>query len=172
MGLDPVILGFLRMQPMTGYQLKKNIDFSVGNFWTASFGGLYPALNRLEQQGQINMIGEDDRGKTYTISPQGEDAFRSWLTSPVKKPQIKDGFLLRLFFAKDDELSELLPQVSRRLAETTQLYQQLNAQPVQTFTSGQEFCLNLAKERLSVEIELLKRLQARILNQHIERSSQ
>lgn len=41
--LEYIILGLLMEGPMSGYEMKKTIDSSVGLFYRASYGSLYPA---------------------------------------------------------------------------------------------------------------------------------
>lgn len=123
--LDPVILGFLRYGPASGYDIKQQVDRSVGHFWTVSYGGLYPALARLQAEGQIALVAEEGRRKVYEVTPSGLEAFDEWLRSPSPSPTIKDGFLLRLFFGTAEDLEVLTPQLRRRLVELTEAEREL-----------------------------------------------
>jgi DNA-binding PadR family transcriptional regulator len=159
--LDPVILGFLRLHPMTGYTLRRNIETSVGQFWTASFGGLYPALHRLVREGLIERVPESE-AKIYDITEKGRVSLRRWLSAAAGSSTMKDGFLLRLFFASNEELTSLLPEMGRRLAENEDRKASLdgiasNALPM---SRGQRFCLALGKRHLEIEQRLLLELQA------------
>ncbi|MGH9048232.1 MAG: PadR family transcriptional regulator, partial [Acidimicrobiia bacterium] len=51
--LDLAILGLLKEQPLHGYELKKRLSETLGFLWGVSFGSLYPALRRLEEDGSI-----------------------------------------------------------------------------------------------------------------------
>ena len=51
---DHILLGLLRHEPMTGYDMKKRIDNPIGLFWQAGYGSIYPALTRLEEQGYVS----------------------------------------------------------------------------------------------------------------------
>jgi len=42
-----VILGMLRNQPRSGYEIKQAVDNSTGFFWAASYGQIYPELRKL-----------------------------------------------------------------------------------------------------------------------------
>ncbi len=159
--LNPVILGFLRVRPMTGYTLRRNIDLSVGQFWTASFGGLYPALRRLVREGLISRV-PNSTAKEYDITEKGQDSFRRWLLGTAGSPTLKDEFLLRVFFASDDEFQALLPAVGRRLAENEDRKASLDeiAENAVQMSRGQRFCLALGNRRLEIEQRLLLELQA------------
>src|SRR3989442_14241866 len=51
--LELAILGLLKELPLHGYELKKRLNDSLGQFWGVSYGSLYPALARLEKLGAI-----------------------------------------------------------------------------------------------------------------------
>ena len=48
-----VILGMVRKEPRSGYEIKALVDNSTRFFWAASYGQIYPELARLEAAGWI-----------------------------------------------------------------------------------------------------------------------
>jgi DNA-binding PadR family transcriptional regulator len=54
--LDLAILGLLKQQPLHGYELRKRLGESLGSMWGISYGSLYPALRRLERDGDIESV--------------------------------------------------------------------------------------------------------------------
>jgi DNA-binding PadR family transcriptional regulator len=42
-----VVLGMLRHEPRSGYEIKTVVDKSTRFFWAASYGQIYPELKRL-----------------------------------------------------------------------------------------------------------------------------
>jgi DNA-binding PadR family transcriptional regulator len=54
--LDLAILGLLKEQPLHGYELKKRVTETLGFVSGVSFGSLYPALRRLEDDGAIQSV--------------------------------------------------------------------------------------------------------------------
>ncbi len=54
--LDLAILGILKEQPLHGYELKKRLSGALGVLWGISYGSLYPALQRLEREGAIEIV--------------------------------------------------------------------------------------------------------------------
>lgn len=56
MPLAHAILASLDFQPMTGYDLKKFFDISVGHFWTTTQSHIYKELNDLESGEKISML--------------------------------------------------------------------------------------------------------------------
>jgi DNA-binding PadR family transcriptional regulator len=56
--LDLAILGLLTEQELHGYELKKRLGELLSSRASVSFGSLYPALARLEQQGAVKAVEE------------------------------------------------------------------------------------------------------------------
>jgi DNA-binding PadR family transcriptional regulator len=54
--LEMAILGLLKRQPMHGYDLRKRLRSDFGLLSSLSFGSLYPALARLEQDGAVREV--------------------------------------------------------------------------------------------------------------------
>lgn len=115
--LSYIILGMLSYgSGLSGYELKKMIENGVGVFYKASYGSLYPALRRLEKDGNITMQ-EDATGnrkkKTYSITEYGLKAFGNWLEMPLDISDSSNNHLAKIYFF------DKLPQKNRvqRLAE-------------------------------------------------------
>jgi len=71
--LDLVILNYLRVSPMHGYQIIASIRKNFGVYFGPST--IYPLLNALEQKGYIKSVWnlDNDRPrKVYGLTPEGE----------------------------------------------------------------------------------------------------
>ena len=60
------ILGMLSIRPMSGYDVRKEIQESISNFWTESYGQIYPALKSLVAEKLVTRtvqrgVGKPDR---------------------------------------------------------------------------------------------------------------
>ena len=125
MSLPYVILGFLNIGPMTGYDLKKSIDNSTQFFWHAELSQIYPTLKQLETKGLtkakvVPQKGKPDK-KIYSITKTGRQALIAWLNEPLdERNPIKSAVFLRLFFLgvldKEDILSQLRCQLEAQRA--------------------------------------------------------
>ena len=98
------ILGFLTWGPKTGYELKKVVEASIGNFWSESFGQIYPALARLAECGLAVRVDGPKAGRrpqhAYAITDAGREELRRWLAEPVAMPRPRNELLLKLFFGR------------------------------------------------------------------------
>jgi DNA-binding PadR family transcriptional regulator len=100
--ITPVILGLLSHAPLSGYDIKANVDRSTRFFWAASYGQIYPELRRLEQEGLIEGEDAPNGGRTrrvYRLTAAGREALRDWLLGSTTTIEYRDESLLRLFFA-------------------------------------------------------------------------
>lgn len=110
-----IILGFLMTKNMTGYDIKQKMGISTSNFIDASFGSIYPSLKRLEQKGLIcfeEVVESGKLKKTYSITEQGKEEFKRWLSSPIEvsKTSITSP-LSKIFFydnLSNEEVTNLL----------------------------------------------------------------
>lgn len=96
-----VILGFLTYGKFTGYDLKQMMAYSTSNFMSAGFGGIYPALKKLEKDGLISSIQVIENGrnkKIYSINEIGEKEFMRWLEEPINFMRSYEDILAKVFF--------------------------------------------------------------------------
>lgn len=98
---EKAILGFLRLRPLTTYDLAQAMKESTSFFYSVSLGSIHPALQRLLKAGQVTQEARVDNGrnkKTYSITDAGLAAFDEWVSSPLTVSKVKDDAVLRLFF--------------------------------------------------------------------------
>ncbi len=118
---EQAVLGCLSLGPMSGYDIKNFVAESIGNFWSESFGQIYPALHRMEDRGWIEPEDDDEssgsRRKSYRITPRGRDVLAEWLdTEPLASPR-RNELLLKLFFGFNGDVASLARHVEQREAE-------------------------------------------------------
>src|ERR1700738_745259 len=94
LALGDAILVCLTERPMTGYELAKTFDASIGFFWKADHQQIYRELSKLRDRGHVQARGVDRAGKpnklVYTLTDDGEAALRHWAARPSVPPSIKD----------------------------------------------------------------------------------
>ena len=106
------LLGMLTLKPMSGYELRQMISDSIGNFWTESFGQIYPTLKKLEAEGLIEGTEGDRTGSTrYTLTGSGSERLHAWL-SVMPRPSVpRNEALLKLFFGEHVPLETVSSQI-------------------------------------------------------------
>lgn len=112
--IDCVILGLLSHEELTGYEIKKRMDTTLKYFWSASYGSIYPALSDLVNRG-LATKREDNENKRnkliYTITDDGRNYLKKWLTLPVEKDELRYETILKLFFGNEQDTEQVLSHI-------------------------------------------------------------
>ena len=114
--LKYALLGFLKYESKTGYDLKQTMDKSTGHFWHAKQSQIYTTLKKLEEDGLLISHPEPQEHRpdrrVYKITESGEKALQEWLLQPVTKLNTaKEILLLKLFFSGTLEKKTILTQL-------------------------------------------------------------
>lgn len=112
--LKYAILGLLCRHPMTGYEIAKEFNNELAEFWYANHSQIYPELKRLNDEGlvsyDIEISGEILEAKRYTITEDGYEDFAKWLNKDEKMQKTpKDIFRLRMYFFRQYECGNKTP---------------------------------------------------------------
>lgn len=96
--IEQVVLGMLMQGQMSGYDIKKITEQSVGIFYKMSYGSLYPALKRLVE---LQWVTEEETNnsknkKLYSNTDEGRKQFLLWLREPLQSN--KREYLIKIFF--------------------------------------------------------------------------
>jgi len=117
MALAEAILVCLTERPMSGYDLAKNFDASIGYFWRASHQQIYRELGKLREKGFVESQEMTQTGKpnriVHTITETGRTALRSWSTKPSRLPSIKDDMLVKFYALEEVDMAALKDQLTR-----------------------------------------------------------
>jgi len=134
---DYVILGLLNHASLSGYDLKKRIDFEVSNFYPkVGLNKIYPTLKKLERKKLVEMretkTSNRPNKKIYSITTSGKNKLTEWLQSPLKIEDEKYGFtifqefLVRLYFSSlisKEETIESIGQLENWLDNTLGIFE-------------------------------------------------
>jgi len=119
MALGDAILACLTERPMTGYELAKTFDNSIGFFWKADHQQIYRELTKLRDRGHIQGREVLQSGKpnklVYTLTPEGRAALRHWAARPSVPASIKDDLLVRLYALDSVDVEPLRTDLMARL---------------------------------------------------------
>lgn len=103
------VLGMLSIAPMSGYDIRKESEQSIGYFWSESFGQIYPALRDLKAEGLIRRrLGKSNGNRerqVYEITERGREALAAWRAEPPRETPYRNELLLKLFFGRADAVA-------------------------------------------------------------------
>jgi len=110
-----VILGILSNTPRTGYDIHKLVKTRMGSFWDIGFSQIYPTLRMIEKEGFITKRVEiNERGqnrKVYSITNEGKNELKIWLTKPAKPETFKFEALLKIAFGEQVPKEQIIKHV-------------------------------------------------------------
>ncbi|WP_285768434.1 PadR family transcriptional regulator [Peribacillus sp. SI8-4] len=126
MSIEHSILAVLSFWPSTGYDIKAEFEHkAAGLYWGMSYGSLYPKLTKLEAEGFVLPIEQEEGGrkkKLYELTPKGWQEFENWLRLPPAFPIIKDELLMKMSTWHDDmEGSVLISHLVKRKKTTEEM---------------------------------------------------
>jgi PadR family transcriptional regulator, regulatory protein AphA len=85
---------------MSGYDVRAYIKASVSQFWSESFGQIYPALDRLKRRGLVKNRRDPASARSrmvYEITPRGRKTLREWLAKPPEPERPRSEVILKTF---------------------------------------------------------------------------
>src|ERR1700733_8929570 len=165
MDVRTICLGILTRGDATGYEIKNLFqDDGYQYFVEASFGSIYPALNRLTEEGLVSVRAEaqekrPDR-KVYSITPAGRSQFLASLLKPLPEDRHRSPFVFAMLF------SHLLPP--ERISEMLNGYigqseaKLLQLDKTSPTTAGERFTTGLGKAIYAAMIDFLRKHRADI----------
>ncbi|VIO80732.1 PadR family transcriptional regulator [Bradyrhizobium ivorense] len=140
MALGDAILACLTERPMTGYELAKTFDASIGFFWKADHQQIYRELSRLRDKGQVQGREVVQSGKpnklVYTLTAEGRAALRHWGARPSVPPSIKDDLLVRLYALDGVDIESLRTDLMARLEHHRDRYERYERMLNKRFPDG------------------------------------
>lgn len=127
MALGDAILACLTERPMTGYELAKTFDSSMGFFWKADHQQIYRELSKLRDRGHVQAREVVQSGKpnklVYTLTPEGRAALRHWAARPSVPASIKDDLLVRLYALDSIDIEPLRADLMARMEQHRDRYE-------------------------------------------------
>jgi DNA-binding PadR family transcriptional regulator len=103
--LDHALLGLLRQEPASGYDLRKIFATTPMASFSDSPGAIYPALARLESGGLVRGRIEESAGmrrrKVFQPTAAGQTELERWLAQPITRDDVVSGMeelILRFAF--------------------------------------------------------------------------
>lgn len=155
MALSHAIMTALLDEDLSGYDLAKQFDVSLGFFWSASHQQIYQQLKALSESGllsvrEISQSGKPDK-RVYGLTDLGRDALAVWVGDETKRKPARDDLFVKLYNLSPNNYSRLFAEIESREQEHEQrlaLYDKIRAR-------GYEKPGQLSKRRQGMYLALL-----------------
>lgn len=80
------LLALLERGSRYGYQLRNEFEQSTGGTWPLNIGQVYTTLNRLERDGLVRGLPENEGGqRPYEITDRGRTELTLWFSTPIAR---------------------------------------------------------------------------------------
>ncbi len=114
------ILAMLAIRPMSAYDLVKFAENSIGFFWNESYGNIHKHLQKMERDGYVRIIEQENRGrhkKIYSIVEKGRSYLSAWIVQDPGDSIMRDALLLKIFSAQPDQFPQLQEILQKELQD-------------------------------------------------------
>ncbi|AZV58374.1 PadR family transcriptional regulator [Clostridium sp. AWRP] len=121
------ILGELMEEPQSGYDLRNGLQIFLGRHRKISYGVLYPLLEKLRNEGFLEMTNVESNGKTKkiaSITKKGEKRFFELMKMPVPDgAHSADLYLIKLNVMQHLSLNEQMQLLDKFYQEQKDIIQ-------------------------------------------------
>jgi DNA-binding PadR family transcriptional regulator len=162
-----ICLGILTRGDATGYEIKKLFEEGgYQHFVEASFGSIYPALNRLTEQGNVSVREEaqekrPDR-KVYSITPAGRATFLAALMGRLPEDRHRSPFAFAMLFCRLIPAARVSAMLDDYVRRNRVLLEQIRRQDIERLLPGERFVMGLGQAIVAATLEFIETHRAEI----------
>jgi DNA-binding PadR family transcriptional regulator len=119
--LRHALLGVIKDTPLTGYDLVRHFQGTVGFLWSAPQSQIYPELRRMEAEGLVEAKvaprGRRAQKRIYSVTDAGMAELRRWATDFMPLPAQRDPIVLKAAFFDLAPLDSVREQLRAHIAQ-------------------------------------------------------
>ena len=118
----------LAVRSWTGYEMTTQLQRSLRFVWPSSAGHLYREQKKLVDLGWATVVDEPSGARTrkrYSITAEGEQALRVWLTTEPQEPHFEIEGMLRLFHGDHGTVEDLVAAMESTATSATAMRDEL-----------------------------------------------
>ncbi|MFK7976132.1 MAG: PadR family transcriptional regulator [Halioglobus sp.] len=125
MALAQAIMTALIDDDLSGYELARDFESSLGFFWRASHQQIYQELHKLADKQWLNKRDVSQSGKpnkiVYGLTLAGRNALADWVFSDTRLTPAKDELMIKLYNLSEENAPHLCGEISERRESTMQM---------------------------------------------------
>jgi DNA-binding PadR family transcriptional regulator len=134
MSVRHALLALLSEGPKYGAQLRQEFESRTGEVWPLNVGQVYTTLQRLERDGFVEAVDEEEPGPQhgYRISAEGRGELDRWLrTPPDASAPPRDELVIKVLIAltlPGIDIRDVVQTHRRQLVEAMQQYTKVKSE--------------------------------------------
>ncbi len=121
MALAQAIMTALLDTDLSGSELSRDFEASLGFFWQASHQQIYQELHKLADKGWLNRREVYQPGRpnriVYGLTQSGRTALAEWVFNKTRMQPAKDELLLKLYNLSEKNAQHLANEIAERRQE-------------------------------------------------------
>ena len=161
MNIQTLCLAILYNDDATGYEIRRlSTKGEYAYFVEASYGSIYPALNKLEQGDFVTSRYEVSAGspnkKIYSITDEGRSKFHNSLFDEIGEDVFRSEFLFFARFVALLPVALVKQRLDERIASLHQKIESLKLLLTRPVQESDVWVLNYGISVITVEIEYIK----------------
>ena len=125
MALAHAIMTALIDNDLSGLELAKDFEASLGLFWRASHQQIYQELHKLADKKWLNKREVNQHGRpnkiVYGLTGKGREALADWVYSATRFQPAKDELMIKLYNLSTGNAAHLAGEIAERRQEMMQL---------------------------------------------------
>lgn len=162
------LLALLSAGPRYGYQLRASFERSTGATWPLNIGQVYTTLSRLERDGLVQSLPEEEGGqRPYQLTDAGREELARWFATPVTRTdRPRDELAVKLALALTTPGVDVRAVVQAQRSATMralQEYTRLKAQPAEPTDLAWRLVLDSLVFQAEAEIRWLDHCEASLV---------
>lgn len=116
------MLTLLAREPLSGYDIKQQMNSRMGPFWKAGSNQVYPELARMDEEGLVVLHGVEHNDyrparKVYKITESGRQELIRWTIEPTEPETLRDEFLLKAYNSWLVDSEKMIPRLEEKKKE-------------------------------------------------------
>jgi len=125
MALAHAIMTALIEEDLSGYELARDFETSLGFFWNASHQQIYLELGKLSKKKWLNRREVSQAGKPnkiiYGLTALGRRELAQWVYGKTRTQAAKDELLVKLYNLSDENAAHIAVELTQRREEMMKL---------------------------------------------------
>jgi DNA-binding PadR family transcriptional regulator len=118
MSLQHILLGFLREESGSGYDLNKRLDAQAKHFWTTEQSQIYRALYRMQAADWVEfetvIQANSPNKKVYNLTEKGNAELERWLREPTEETLPSHIWLAKLYIGQNLDYADVAQIIRER----------------------------------------------------------
>lgn len=118
MALAQAIMTALIDDDLSGYELARDFESSLGFFWRASHQQIYQELHKLADKQWLNKREVRQSGKpnkiVYGLTLAGRNALAEWVFKDSRLTPAKDELMIKLYNVSEENAAHLCSEITER----------------------------------------------------------